>query len=394
MPWAVQETFSVADIAIRAAGPAYALDHGIPYVCAYILEHMQAPGVDIEYWMLQHDAAFVRSHFRPIVPSIVYRVYSKLGLPHRPLRAHLVKRYINAFKPGDIAYLWPPLSIEECRQLQNRGVFVVTEWINTAAAMHRGRLLEAYDRMGWPCPHQWSPDDPFIRAETELALASDALFAPSDFIKQSLLDVGVPESRIIRTSYGWDPERLKPSKPPRENREHLTYLFVGKDGFRKGLPLLLEMWREADISNARLVIAGAIQPAIKERCAHLLEDDRIVQLGFVKNLADLYHDADVVVHPSHEEGSPIVTCEMAACGLAMIMSPMSAGGVLRDGIDALVFDPFEKDKWVEAMRKMNSDRSYLKTMQDAARARAQDYTWDKVGAQRREGLLALYRASG
>jgi glycosyltransferase involved in cell wall biosynthesis len=271
-------------------------------------------------------------------------------------------------------------------------VFLVTEWINTLAGMYRERLLTAYDRLHWPCPHKWAPNDPAISEETEIALRSDAAFAPSEFIKQSLLDVAVPEERIICTSYGWDPKRLVPTGPRKPKPEGITYLFVGKDSFRKGLPLLLQMWRDARIERGRLIVAGNISEEIRTRCRDLLDQESILPCGYVLNLADLYYNADVVVHPSIEEGSPLVTYEMAACGLALILSPMSAGGMIRDGIDGCVIeDPFDLEQWVHTMRKMASDKGFLQEMKAAARRRAQDFTWDKVGASRREALLRKFR---
>jgi len=67
---------------------------------------------------------------------------------------------------------------------------------------------------------------------------------------------------------------------------------------------------------------------------------------------------------------------------------LGARRVLRDGIEGLVLDPYDRDGWVGAIRQLAADSALRERLGDAARRRAQDFTWDKVGARRRELLLA------
>ena len=65
-------------------------------------------------------------------------------------------------------------------------------------------------------------------------------------------------------------------------------------------------------------------------------------------------------------------------------------GIIHDGIDGCVFDPFDHDGFVDAMRRMAHEPGYLNQMKNAAKTRARDYTWEKVAGLRRENLMRLY----
>jgi glycosyltransferase involved in cell wall biosynthesis len=53
-----------------------------------------------------------------------------------------------------------------------------------------------------------------------------------------------------------------------------------------------------------------------------------------------------------------------------------------------VLDPYDRDAWVHELRRFASDPDLRARMGAAARARAQTFTWDQVGAQRRDLFLS------
>jgi glycosyltransferase involved in cell wall biosynthesis len=288
-------------------------------------------------------------------------------------------------------WIWPPSRPEFYARLASVGAFTVTERVNTCMGMFRRKVNEAYKNLGWNNPNAWQPDDEDTRSESDIALRSDAVFAPNRFVRESLLEIGCPESRILDSSYGWSPERMTASAHPAFVRgSRLRFLFVGTGSVRKGLPLLLRAWKDAAI-DAELVIAGTIDREVREGCRELLALPSVVQTGHVLRIADVYRSADVFVFPTHEEGGPQVTFEAAGCGLALLVSEMGAAGAFRNQMDALIINPFDHDGWVENIRQVSRDSTILSRLQGAASARAQDFTWARVARRR---LAQLSKMTG
>ena len=70
-----------------------------------------------------------------------------------------------------------------------------------------------------------------------------------------------------------------------------------------------------------------------------------------------------------------------------LLSPMGGGGIVRDGIDGIILEPYDTDAWVEGLRKLSSSPDLRAKMGAAARDRALELTWQKVAARRKEQIL-------
>jgi glycosyltransferase involved in cell wall biosynthesis len=285
-------------------------------------------------------------------------------------------------QPGSTVYLWPGVSLATYRSLKDRGCTIVVERINCHRATARRILDEAYKRCGLPAGHAIS--DAAIEEETKKLLLADFIFSPSPMVRCSLLEAGIRTEAIIDTSYGWDPDRHTPRDHAPSNG--FTALFVGRLCVRKGVHLLLDAWRRAAIPGGRLVLAGFLEPEIERLCRDDLGRDDVVLPGFVRDVADLYSRSDVFVFPSLEEGGPQVTYEAMACGLPVVVSPMGAGAIARDGLDGSVHDPCDIALWAHTLRVLAADPALRMRLGEAGRSRARDFVWDTVGSQRLAAL--------
>jgi glycosyltransferase involved in cell wall biosynthesis len=255
------------------------------------------------------------------------------------------------------------------------------------------RILEdASRRAGWPseqAPHELQADLDLQLGQVE---AADFIFCPSPPVAESVLEAGVPRSKILPTSYGWDPARFNGG----EARAlapigGITVLFVGTVCERKGAHLLLEAWSRAGISG-RLVLLGFVAPRLATYCAHLLNRPDVICLPFNDDPVPFFRSAAL---PTLEEGSSLVTYEAMAVGLPLVTSPMGAGSVVRHDREGLVVDPHSAEALVGALRRMAVDAELRRACGEAGRERASEYTWEKVAA-RRYALVrsALRRTSG
>lgn len=282
--------------------------------------------------------------------------------------------------PNSAAYIFPDASVHVLEQLRRSGVPIFREMINCHRATAKRILDDAYERVGRPPDHGVTPT--LVSIEHEALRLADFIFCPNDKVEESLLEHGIAHCKLMSTSYGWDPVRLRGSRKLLDPINGLTVVFVGSVSIRKGAHLLLDYWRRSGVSG-RLVLAGSVEPVVVDLCGDLLSRQDIVLLNYVENIGDLYRSADVFAFPSLEEGGPQVTYEACGCGLPVITSPMGAGRIVRHGAEGLVLDPYDGDAWIAALRELAANREMRHAMGAAAADRANEFIWSKVADERR-----------
>jgi glycosyltransferase involved in cell wall biosynthesis len=126
------------------------------------------------------------------------------------------------------------------------------------------------------------------------------------------------------------------------------------------------------------VIAGAVDPDYRDALAPLLAHPSVEQHGHVADPAALMRSFDVLVLPSLEEGSALVTYEARACGCVLAVSDR-AGAACTDGVDALVHPAGDVAALAGHLRTLASDRALLERLRAAAVERAPELTWSQAG---------------
>lgn len=357
---------------------------GISYTCVSILKHMESTDFHVSLVVpkanLPRPPSFVRPSASFPLDRLPFRYFERYFI--RSYTAKLLEEAISA----DAVYLWSEIPIALSRRLRELPVPVIREKFNSHKRVSNTILAAAYDRLHWPCP-DLIPSELLEKESEELALA-DYVFVSNPHAAQSLLDEGVPEHKLLRTSYGWDPERIRTKARAEEHTGDLVYLFVGRACVRKGVPFLLEAWRRARIAG-KLLLAGDVDQELVDRCYHLLTQDNVELLGHVDDISPVYERADVFVFPSLEEGGPLVTIEAMAQGLPSIVSSMGGAGVMRHGLDGLEVDPFDIDAMSDALKALAEENEMRRQFGASAREQALRFTWEQVGQRRR---LAVQRA--
>ncbi|MDE5452808.1 glycosyltransferase [Bradyrhizobium sp. CSA112] len=281
------------------------------------------------------------------------------------------------------AYLWPDASTGTIQELKRREVTVFREQFNCHTGTAKRILDQAYERLGVEPAHGIT--DEKIEREREILDAVDHVFCPSPMVEASLLENGVPTSKLLAATYGWDPDRLFGKPALLAPSTGITALFVGAICVRKGAHLLLDYWAKSGVKG-RLVLAGEMEPIIKEKCASLLARDDVIVFDYYKNVGALYRSADMFIFPSLEEGSPLVLYEACGSGLPVITTNMGAGRIVQDEAEGFVLDPYDAPSWIAAIRELGEDVERRRTMSDAAAELGQRFLWGAVAGQRREQI--------
>ncbi|MBW4680664.1 MAG: glycosyltransferase family 4 protein [Microcoleus vaginatus WJT46-NPBG5] len=299
------------------------------------------------------------------------------------------KRFVADIKKFDAAYLWPATSWETFRQVNKKEKPIFLERFNCYTGKAKRILDDAYTRLQ-VLPQHSMTSEKIQQEDAEVGVAS-YIFCPSPEVKKSFQEAGIAEEKLILTSYGWCPQRFSTIPVKEQQQNTLTVLFVGTVCVRKGAHLLLRAWERAGLKG-KLVLSGKMEPVIAETCAELLRRSDVVHTGMNMNITTAFREADIFAFPTLEEGGPLVTYEAMAHGLPILTSPMGAGSIIREGIDAIILSPYDEDAWVEALRKLASSPELRAQFGASARERAEAFTWDKVAARRKELMLEKWNA--
>lgn len=176
-----------------------------------------------------------------------------------------------------------------------------------------------------------------FEAMSALIAQYDYIIAISDFIKSSYVEQGFPAERIF-VAYTGIP--LPPMPEPKRKGDTFKVLYVAYTNPRKGLPYLLDAWRELTLPNAELVLVGNYSTDTPEKlrqyCDSIINSTQsITWAGGTSDPTPYYEEASVFVLPSLSEGNPRVVMEAMAHALPVITTP-NAQSIVEDGKSGFV----------------------------------------------------------
>lgn len=356
--------------------------------CLSICEHLRSPELNVALYVPSSmvNRPFVHEAIPRWLRGIVYRIDPS----GRAATDFNTRRYRRALSDASAAYVWAASPMRVYEDATRASVPVIMERINCHQAAAIRILDDAYRRAGLEPAHGITAEA--ARAESRKLSLAYRVFAPSPHVERYLLEQGVPAEKVLRSTYGWSPERIAPGPFAPRRAMPPAFAFVGTLCVRKGAHLLLDYWSAA-APRARLSFYGKLQADVKAVASRYLGRADVELHGHVDDVARAYRASGVLVLPTVEEGSPLVVYEAMAHGLAILTTPMGAGDVVRDGLEGIVLDPYDRDAWVEALRRLATDDDLRGRLGAAAAARAQEFTWRKVGARRRALLIASLRAA-
>ncbi len=331
-------------------------------------------------WLSMANREAERRYLRGPVPQLLARLLVRRAKGMEWMARWTMRQLRREVRAGDVAVLYPGPSVADVTALRARGVTIVHDPVNAAYPLGWNMLERAYAAAGMPM--RATPDAAAIALERGKVAPDDAVLACSPHVADSYAALGVPRARIVPTSYGFNPHTFH---PVRNAASRPTFLFCGSGSVRKGLPILLRAWAQAGI-DGRLLVVGRIEPEVAEQHAALMRQTTVEFRAYTSDLVGVYGEADAFVLTSFEEGSPLVSYLALAAGLPSVMSPASAGWVVRDGIEGFVVEPDDVDAIARSLRALAEDPVLRGRMATAAARRSADYTWDRVAQQRLAAL--------
>lgn len=189
--------------------------------------------------------------------------------------------------------------------------------------------------------------DYFNQRSLDVYDLADYIAISSDHVKQSFIEKGIPENKLLQNPYGVDLSMFEPTILADDDIYDL--IMVGGWSLRKGCDLLIELCRK---SNLRFLHVGSIVDLPFPKDENMTHIDSVDQ----KLLINYYTKARVFVLSSREEGLAMVQPQALVCGLPIVCSKHTGGRDLRN---------FLKDKkWIIEMKEYSVEE-LTKCIQEA-----------------------------
>ena len=287
----------------------------------------------------------------------------------------------------DIVHTWPVGSLQTLKTAKELGITTVLERPNAYTRFAYEVVAQECARLGitMPSDHEHAFHADILGIEEAEYAAADFLLCPSDFVKRTFLDAGFSHSKLLRHQYGFNEKVFTPAD--RTPSKGLKMIFVGGAAPRKGLHYALEAWlRSSASSNGEFLIAGEFIPAYEEKLRPLLAHPSVKPLGHRSDVAQLMRQSDILVLPSIEEGSALVTSEARGCGCVLLVSE-AAGAICTHMQDALVHKVGDVEQLASQLNLLDQNRAMLEKLRAESLRTRHEITWSAAGQR----LLAVYR---
>jgi glycosyltransferase involved in cell wall biosynthesis len=281
----------------------------------------------------------------------------------------------------DIIHTWPLGALETLKIAARLGIPTVLERPNAHTSFAMEVVQKECDRLGVALPpdHEHAYNARKLSREEEEYKLATRLLCPSDFVMKTFLDKGFAKEQLARHIYGYDEKVYCPGSEPRDPKRGLTMLFVGVCAVRKGVHYALEAWLRSPASrDGTFLIAGEFLPAYQAKLAAMLAHPSVRILGHRNDVPELMRKSDVLVLPSIEEGSALVTSDARASGCVLLVSE-AAGAVCQHMKNALVHRVGDVETLTQHITILHEDRAFLERLRAASLRTIQDLTWAAAG---------------
>jgi glycosyltransferase involved in cell wall biosynthesis len=301
---------------------------------------------------------------------------------HDARTARLVRR---APEPFDVVHTWPLAAERTLHAAAQRGSAGLREAPNTHTAHAYAVVAAEIARIGVDprAASTHTPNPRRLRIEEREWDAATAVLAPSEIVRDSFVARGIARDKVLRHRYGCDPHPAARTDPG----PGLRAAFVGRAEPRKGLHHALAAWRHSSARHGgRFDIYGGFAPGYRENLGQLLDQPGVHVHGFTADVPAALASADILVLPSMEEGSALVTYEAQAAGCALAVSD-ATGAWMVDGVHGLIHRAGDVAELTTHLNRLAGEPGVLSTMQRANAGRIDELTWRAAN----DDLTAAYR---
>lgn len=337
-------------------------------------------------------SAFRDSDYRSIwIPEILQRGLPALRLisPEQGNRINselydrMALRYIE---PCDLFHFVSGIGYRCARKARELGSKVVCDFRAVYPDSEVSILREEYERLG--LEYRASRSSLMFDIYKREFSVSDYLILPSQYARETFIQAGMEPEKIFVVPYGVElgifnqGSGFEAVQGERE-KDIFRVIYAGRLIPEKGIFYLIEAFNKLEIPDSELILVGHIDPSVQPLLdRHQSKDPRIKIIGQVskQELAEYYRGSSVFVFPSLFDSFGLVILEAMASSLPVIATENSGSReAIRDGVEGFIVPIRNADAIAEKLVWLYQHPDFRKDMAIAARARAQDFSWDCYG---------------
>jgi hypothetical protein len=252
----------------------------------------------------------------------------------------------------------------------------------------------------------------------------DEIWVPSTYNVETYIGDGFPRQRLSLVPHGVDTAIFHPESRDTRYPPRFRFLFVGATIPRKGIDVAINAYIRAFMPSDDVVLTIKDVNALsfyrdtnkRTEIGELLRQSNLPRIEYVeatisdRDMANLYREADCLIHPYRGEGFAMPVLEAMACGLPVMVT---AGGATDDFVDESVgwripsarveCPPGEPVPTMSSAWLMEADVDALASLMrfayehpqdsrlrgEAAARRAATWTWDRAAQIAEERLFDI-----
>ena len=376
--------------------------------CGYLGDYITGPSaLDDEAWIQRRGRIFERlwierrlegipPHLvkRMWLPEIVQKAVKRLGgtseqsnWVHNELFARKAARLMT---DCDAVHFVNSVGREAARKAKRNGAVVICDMREEHPDYQERILSEEAKRLKIQFTVPGSSYRHRIIEEIHLA---DYIFCPSSYAKRTFVEQGISADKLVVCPYGVDTKQFARRESSRPSGQ-FNVLFLGNICMRKGVHYLLEAFQSAGLGNARLLLAGPIDPLFRPVL------DRYSMFELVgpiphSQVHEQYLKADVFVIPSLADAYPLVVLEAMSAGLPVIVSENTGSAdVIENGREGFVVPIRNAREIAERLTLLYENREQCARMGIAAASAARALSWENYETVCAGFYKSLFRDNG
>lgn len=185
----------------------------------------------------------------------------------------------------------------------------------------------------------------------------------------------------INSQVMYNPKSFESKEKSKLNNK--LFLAAGRFTEQKGFDLLIEAFNIFSMKdnswNLVIVGSGEEEKMIQKRILKYGLEDRVNINRYTDDIKKYFLNASILLLPSRWEGLPMILLESLEMGVPIISYNISSvKQVIHNGIEGILVEPFNIDKFAEAMYRLANDEMLRVTMARGGEERIKDFNIDAI----------------
>ena len=156
--------------------------------------------------------------------------------------------------------------------------------------------------------------------------------------------------------------------------DDVVFIFVGRLVGDKGINEMIQAFKKisSETERIKLILVGPFEsdldPLGKDTLQEITTNNKIISVGFQKDVRPYLAISQCLTFPSYREGFPNVVMQAGAMGLPSIVTNINGcNEIIIEGENGTIIPVKDPDSLYQAMRKMADDISFRTQLQQNAR---------------------------